>query len=64
MNRVVQAAGRLIRTETDRGVIVLMDERFSMKRYLRTFPPDWTPMRTKDLASEVSAFFERGAEGV
>ncbi len=63
MNRVVQAAGRLIRTETDRGVIVLMDERFSMKRYLRTFPPDWTPMRTKDLASEVSAFFERGGEG-
>lgn len=63
MNRVVQAAGRLIRTETDRGVVVLMDERFSMDRYLRTFPPDWTPMRTKDLASEVSAFFERGGDG-
>jgi len=63
MNRVVQAAGRLIRTETDRGVVVLMDQRFAMDRYLRTFPPDWTPMRTKDLTSEVSAFFERGEEG-
>ncbi|PKK85499.1 MAG: hypothetical protein CVT48_05175, partial [Thermoplasmata archaeon HGW-Thermoplasmata-1] len=29
MNKVLQAAGRLIRSETDRGVIVLMDERFA-----------------------------------
>ena len=57
MNRVVQAAGRLIRTEDDRGVVVLMDERFSQKRYLRCFPPDWTPRSAVDLEGEISAFF-------
>jgi DNA excision repair protein ERCC-2 len=59
MNRVVQAAGRLIRTERDRGVVILMDERFTNRRYLRTFPPDWTPRRADDLGSEVAAFFAR-----
>ena len=63
MNRVVQAAGRLIRTEEDRGVVVLMDERFSNKRYLRTFPPDWTPRRADDLGSDVAAFFARDPRG-
>ena len=62
MNRVVQAAGRLIRTETDRGVVVLMDERFSMDRYKGAFPPDWTPHRTKDLGGEVSSFFSRSGD--
>ncbi len=59
MNRVVQAAGRLIRTERDRGVVVLMDERFLHRRYLATFPPDWTPTATDDLGEEVSEFFSR-----
>ena len=58
MNRVVQAAGRLIRTERDRGVVVLMDERFLHRRYLRTFPPDWTPRAEDDLGQRVSDFFE------
>ncbi len=57
MNRVVQAAGRLIRTERDRGVVVLTDERFLQRRYLRTFPPDWTPRAAGDLGAQVSAFF-------
>jgi DNA excision repair protein ERCC-2 len=59
MNRVVQAAGRLIRTERDRGVVVLMDERFAQDRYLRCFPPDWRPRETPGLAKEVSGFFAR-----
>ena len=57
MNRVVQAAGRLIRTERDRGVVVLMDERFLHGRYLGTFPPDWTPEPTVDLEGRISDFF-------
>jgi DNA excision repair protein ERCC-2 len=60
MNRVVQAAGRLIRTERDRGVVVLMDERFLHRRYLRTFPPDWTPRAAEDLGGQVSTFFGDG----
>ena len=40
-NRVLQATGRVIRSETDRGVIVLIDERFTQSRYRRLFPTQW-----------------------
>ena len=42
-NRVMQATGRLIRTETDRGIGVLIDERFTRKDYKRLFPDEWHP---------------------
>ncbi|MEM7032731.1 MAG: ATP-dependent DNA helicase [Chloroflexota bacterium] len=41
LNRVMQAAGRVIRTETDRGVIILIDERFTQQRYRRLYPEGW-----------------------
>jgi DNA excision repair protein ERCC-2 len=63
MNRVVQAAGRLIRTEQDRGVVVLMDERFLSRRYLRCFPPDWEPLESEGLGVEISRFFEGSPAG-
>ena len=37
-NRVQQATGRVIRTETDRGIIVLIDDRFTHARYRQLFP--------------------------
>jgi DNA excision repair protein ERCC-2 len=40
-NRVLQATGRVIRTETDRGVIVLIDDRFTHARYRQLFPSHW-----------------------
>jgi DNA excision repair protein ERCC-2 len=40
-NRVLQATGRVIRTESDRGTIVLMDERFTQTRYRHLFPKHW-----------------------
>ena len=40
-NRVLQATGRVIRTEVDRGIIVLIDERFTQSRYRRLFPAQW-----------------------
>jgi len=40
-NRVLQATGRVIRTETDRGIIALIDERFTHARYRRLFPEQW-----------------------
>jgi len=40
-NRVMQAGGRLIRTETDKGNIILIDERFSNSRYKSMFPREW-----------------------
>lgn len=44
MNRVLQAAGRVIRTETDRGAVLLIDQRFSMPFYERLFPRHWHPV--------------------
>ena len=41
MNRVLQATGRVIRSETDRGVVLLIDARFAEPRYRRLFPAWW-----------------------
>ncbi len=40
MNKVLQAIGRLVRTEDDRGIILLMDERFTTPFYESLFPPE------------------------
>ncbi|MGI6238215.1 MAG: ATP-dependent DNA helicase, partial [Christensenellales bacterium] len=39
--RVLQAAGRVIRTETDRGVVLLIDERFAQEKYIALMPANW-----------------------
>ncbi len=41
MNKVLQAAGRVIRTMEDRGVILLLDERFVTRQVVDTFPVEW-----------------------
>lgn len=41
MNKVLQAAGRVIRTDEDRGVILLLDERFMSSTYKKLFPREW-----------------------
>ncbi len=51
MSKVAQAAGRVIRTETDRGVILLLDERFLRPQYSALFPPEWYPYYSGGLAS-------------
>ncbi|MEM7582658.1 MAG: helicase C-terminal domain-containing protein [Acidobacteriota bacterium] len=43
MTRVVQAAGRLIRSPQDTGVIALFDKRFLWSTYRKHLPPDWAP---------------------
>lgn len=45
MNKVLQAAGRVIRTAEDRGVVVLLDERFLSREYLSMFPREWSNYR-------------------
>ena len=64
MTRVVQAAGRLIRSETDRGVIALICRRFLEKPYARYLPRDWYGETPRELvtdrpAQEIREFFER-----
>ena len=41
INKVLQSAGRVIRTETDRGIILLRDEHFSQQQYTDSFPREW-----------------------
>jgi DNA excision repair protein ERCC-2 len=50
MNRVLQAAGRVIRSESDRGAILLIDARFGEPRYRRLFPACWRPLRARSAA--------------
>jgi DNA excision repair protein ERCC-2 len=63
MNRVIQSVGRLIRSETDVGVAVLVCQRFAQDQYARLFPPDWTAatdsLVTRDLAGDLAAFWRR-----
>ena len=48
INRVLQAAGRVIRTENDRGVVLLIDQRYATHRYRSLFPLEWQPIRVQD----------------
>lgn len=45
MNKVLQAAGRVIRTEEDRGIILLIDDRFTTYKYKQLFPREWMGYR-------------------
>lgn len=63
MNKVLQAAGRVIRTENDRGVAVLMDERFASNDYSRLFPAEWKDIKyvnADNAGRAVSEFWESG----
>ncbi len=59
MGRVLQAAGRVIRTETDKGVIFLIDERFTHRRYLDLFPSLWKNYRPVRDAKDVQNLLKR-----
>ncbi len=56
-NRCLQSAGRCIRSETDRGTIIFLDERFTWPNYFRCFPEDWELKITLDYEREVEQFF-------
>lgn len=51
MCKVLQAAGRLIRTESDRGVIALLDDRFSKSDYRMCFPKHWGNVKRVNLSN-------------
>ncbi len=52
MAKAVQAAGRVIRSETDRGLIVLMDSRFTHGSYSKSMPQDWFDKSPLELVSQ------------
>ena len=51
MNKVLQSAGRVIRTTDDIGVILLLDERFMQNQYTTLFPKEWYPYEIVNLSS-------------
>ena len=60
MNKVLQAAGRVIRTSEDRGVILMLDERFLQREYGALFPREWEKRSVcglPQLREEVSRFW-------
>ena len=59
MTRVVQAAGRLIRRDTDRGIVCLIDGRFLSSEYRAYLPHHWRPVRTlsRELSASLDAFW-------
>ena len=42
MNNVLQAAGRVIRREEDKGIVVLIDDRYAEPTYQKLFPKHWS----------------------
>lgn len=60
MNKVLQAAGRVIRTVDDVGIVVLLDERFLHSSYQRLFPREWKNyevVTTTQIAARVEKFW-------
>lgn len=58
VNKVLQAAGRPIRSERDRAAIILLEGRLLEPRYARCLPPDFDPRPSREPATEVRAFLE------
>ena len=58
MTRVVQAAGRVVRGEKDRGIVVLVDPRFTRSDFARYFPSHWQPeiIKAADLVTRIRIF--------
>ncbi len=59
MNKAMQNAGRVIRSETDRGAIIFLDERYSWQHYYRCFPKTWKIVITKLYKERLEEFFKK-----
>lgn len=57
ITKCIQSAGRCIRSETDRGVVVFLDERFAWNSYLNCFPADMDVKVSRDYDKEIKRFF-------
>ena len=62
INRVLQAAGRVIRTENDRGVVLLIDQRYGRFQYRSLLREEWNPIVVQDapqLAEALQKFWNQ-----
>lgn len=61
MNKVLQAAGRVIRTEEDIGIVALLDERFLQNSYKNLFPREWSEYKittVDSISGETERFWD------
>lgn len=62
LNKVIQAVGRVIRTEQDRGVAILLDDRFASRKYLSMYPKHWSHLKIENdpqqMEKEIAFFWE------
>lgn len=62
LNKVIQAVGRVIRTETDKGIAILLDDRFTMRKYRRLMPGAWRHLSVcndpEDIEDMVGSFWK------
>lgn len=68
MAKVIQAAGRVIRSDTDKGLIVLMDKRFTEPAYVGSMPLDWTrggveSLVSQSLVKDITTFWQEHNSG-
>ncbi len=59
MNKVLQAAGRVIRDTTDEGIVVLADRRFATRNYRQLFPNHWHQAKNVNNINELSSEIHR-----
>jgi len=59
MNNVLQAAGRVIRTERDAGVVVLVDDRYATPKYRQLFPQHWKNVQYAGNAASLAEISRR-----
>ena len=66
LNKVLQAVGRVIRTEEDRGIVLLIDERFSQTSYKKLFSQEWKKIRyvadTDSISTTIENFWSGGGK--
>lgn len=65
INKVLQAAGRVIRTQEDRGIIVLLDERFLQSDYNALYPREWKNRivgNVETIDAEICKFWENAKD--
>ena len=63
MNKVMQAVGRVIRSENDRGAVLLIDERYTYRSYMSLFKEEWSNYEvvytSEEVRKEVTNFFKK-----
>ncbi len=59
ITKCLQNAGRCIRSETDKGAIIFLDERYAWQNYYQCFPEDWEIEVSEDYGSVLKEFIAK-----